>query len=907
MKAGNGGGALGLTSRFKPAYPTREKQNVEKIETPRTPEGIIIIYIITLVVLLISVMLPFPALAGKLGEGDSCLADRKECSVHAVRAKNGGIKIDGTLDEPYWKVAPPVTDFIQHEPHDGEPATERTTVRVVYDDHAIYVGVTAHDREPHLIEGRLTRRDNECPSDWIHVAFDSYNDNRTAFEFAVNPAGVKMDALWFNDIDRDMNWDAVWDVSTSIDSDGWTAEFEIPFNQLRYANNGYNEWGFQVARQIHRRNETSFWSHTPRNANRLVSLFGCLTGIENIPQSSRLELLPYTVGSVEFFGDTEDDPFRSETGFEGRLGADIKYGLTSNITLDMAINPDFGQVEQDPSEFNLTAYETYFAEKRPFFIEGSNIFQYRLMFGDNDTERLFYSRRIGRSPQFYPLDSKRWEDTDDFYEETPQFTTIIGAAKVTGRTSKGWSIGIIEALTDEEEATVELPTGERVGTAVEPMTNYFVGRAMRDFNDGRSTVGGIITSVHRNLPNEDFDYMNGSAYSGGIDLSHRWKDDTYSIDLRIMGSHIRGSEEAMIEAQTSSARYYQRPDAHHLGVDSSLTHMNGAAANLWTGKFAGRWRFGFGYITRSPGFEVNDIGYMRDSDLHLVAFWTGLRQSEQVKRFREWNINFNIWDGWNYGGERFAFGGNVNGYVQFLNYWGCYGGINLDEERQDNGHLRGGPALTVPGYISTWYGFHTNWRKAVSFEYNGNYYRNDEGFGTVYISPGITIRPSGRFDMSVYPSYTISEDDIQYVDEIDGHYILGHLDMRVLSVTTRLNYTVTRDMSLQFYGMPFIAAGTYTNFREVVEPRAERYEDRFAPYDYSEYENPDFNFKQFRSNLVFRWEFNPGSVIYLVWSRGATDYEEEYGKFSLGRDAKRLFSTAGDNTFLVKINKWFSI
>ena len=835
-----------------------------------------------------------------------------ESILQAMRISNGGIRLDGILDEPDWARASSGSGFTQHEPDNGIASTERTTVKIVYDDRAIYVGVKAYDTEPNMIVANLSRRDDECPSDWIHIAFDSYNDKRTAFEFTVNPAGVKMDAFWFDCVERDMNWNAVWDVATSIDDEGWTAEFSIPFSQIRFAENGgSHSWGFQVFRQINRKNEVACWAPVPRENNQFIAHFGRLEGIENLPKFKRLEILPYMVSSVENYGDPEvDDPFRNSIQGNSRLGADIKYGITSNITIDMTINPDFGQVEQDPSEFNLTAYESYFEEKRPFFIEGSNIFQYELMFGDGDVERLFYSRRIGRSPQFYALDTERWPDTDDFYEDSPQFTTILGAAKLTGRTSNGWSVGILEALTDREEAEVSAPGGERFGVAVEPMTNYLVGRTIKDFNEGRSTLGIIATSVVRAIPNDDLAFLNRSAFTGGIDLSHRWHDDEYQITAKAFGSHVRGSEEAMIELQESSARYFQRPDADHVELDPTAAFLNGYGGVLWGGKFGGKpWRFGLGGITRSPGFEANDMGYMRDADINLGVFWAQYRRFEPIGIFQQFSYNTNIWYGWNYGGEVFGKGGNINGWMQLKNYWEAFGGVSGDLEALSTRQLRGGPSILEPAQLYSWYGFHTDRRKKISLGFEGGYNKAFDGeTNSIRYSPGITIRPSGRFDLSLHPSYRISNSDMQYVDEIDGHYVLGHLDMRVLMLTARLNYTVTPDMTVQFYGMPYIAAGTYTDYREVVSPHAPNYDDRFAPFDYLAYEdNPDFNFKQFRSNLVFRWEFNPGSALYLVWSQGATDYEEEYGEFSPGRDLDNLFSTPGDNTFLIKINKWFSL
>ncbi len=827
----------------------------------------------------------------------------------ASRRINSSIEIDGILDETDWKIAPVSTGFIQREPNDGEPSAEKTFFRVLYDDEYIYIGITALDSQPDRIVGRLTRRDNYTPSDWLGIALDSYDDKRTAFDFQVNPAGVKRDRFWFNDNEHDENWDAVWHVGTSIDENGWTAEFRIPFNQLRYSGNGRTKsWGLQVYREINRLNETSFWNRCPRESSQLVSAFGRLEGIENLPVSRNVEILPYVVGSLESYGDPGDDPYLQNTIKDGRIGGDLKCGLTSDITLNLSLNPDFGQVEQDPSEFNLTAYESYFRERRPFFIEGANIFVSSISLGDMDRERLFYSRRIGRRPHGYALDSNRFPgDTDDYWVDSPEFTKILGAAKVTGRTASGWSIGLLDALTDKEEAVVKDPAGREYGTAIEPMTNYAVLSIQKDFNAGRTAMGGIATGVHRNLPDSDFDYLVDAAYSGGGHFSHRWNDDEYQIIGKLYGSHIRGSEEAILEAQTSPIRYFQRPDAEHLGADPSLTSLTGWTSTIWGGKFGGQpWRWGTGVHVRSPGFEINDIGFSQDADQVLSVLWGGYRKFEEQLIFREYSLNANLWNETNFGWENLGkVGGNINGWGQFKNYWSIHGGIKRNMARQDNRLLRGGPSMLVPGRTQSWYEFSTDHRKVVVFRYSGSYGVDDEGYASHSFEPGITIRPSSRFDITLSPEYYINENDRQYVDEINSSCILATLERETLFITTRFNFTITPDITLQFYGMPYVTAGRYSDYREVVAPHAPDYDDRFAPYDYPD--NLDFNFKEFNSNLVFRWEYSPGSTLFLVWSRGASDFEEEYGRFEPGRDLGNLFSTAGDNTFLIKINKWFSL
>jgi hypothetical protein len=854
---------------------------------------------------------PVAAALASGGAQDSTSAPPAQLkTVRAIRATNGGIRVDGRLDESDWGRAPISEGFIQNEPYDGRPATERTTVRVVYDDATVYVGLKAYDSEPGGIAACLTRRDNDSPSDWLYVIFDSYNDRRTAFLFGVSAAGTKQDLAYFNDTEQDGNWNAVWDAGTHIDADGWTAEFAIPFSQLRFANNcETHSWGFQAARQISRKTELSFLNPVPQKADQFVSLFGRLEGIERIPSPSRLELLPYTVGSAESFAEAGDNPFLEDTRWRGTAGGDVKYRITTDITADMTINPDFGQVEQDPSQVNLSAYESYFSEKRPFFMEGAGIFQYRLMFGDDNSERLFYSRRIGRAPQLSALDSKRFASTDGFYEDAPQYATILGAAKVTGKTSNGVTIGVLEAITDKEEATVEMPGGRRLGVAVEPMTNYTVARAQKDFNGGRTTLGGIVTNVTRDLKGGDFDGLMKTAVTGGLDFSHRWHDNEYYLSGRILGSRLEGSEEAIAAAQKSSARYFQRPDADYVQFDSTRTSMSGYGTVIDGGRSGGEhWNFLLGLRTRSPGFEVNDIGYMNSADDILGVVWVGYRYREPKGIVKRIGLNLNLYQSVNYGGDDTGLGGNINGSVVYTNNWGTYFGIERMQEYLGTSLTRGGPLTLMPGRVNTWFGGGTDDRKRVMVGFDGGTHSTDVGPAGYYGGPYVTIRPSGRLEVRLSSQYDYTENDLQYVETIGDHYVFAHLDMDVVSFTTRLDYCVTPDMSVQIYAMPFVAAGRYTNFREVVAPRAKEYGDRFAPYDYlTANDSPDFNFKQMRSNLVFRWEWSPGSTLYLVWSRGATDSEDEYGRFSAGRDFDRLFSTAGDNAFMIKISKWLSI
>ncbi|MCR4438831.1 MAG: DUF5916 domain-containing protein [bacterium] len=822
--------------------------------------------------------------------------------LQAVRLEGGKVRLDGRLDDPVWQVAPLGSDFVQMEPDEGAPATEPTTVQVAYDDEHLYVAVRAFDSEPDKIRGLLTRRDVASPSDWILVAIDSYGDHRTAFQFGVNPAGTRSDLYRSDDVNEDPSWDAVWDVAVARDSSGWTAEFCIPFSQLRFPQ-GHHRWGFQVGRIISRKKETDLWRLIPRNANSVVALFGELEGIEDVPAPRRLQLLPYSVGSLERRPVEQGNPFSSAKTWAGSVGGDLKYGLSSNLTLDLTVNPDFGQVEADPSEFNLTAYESYFEEKRPFFLEGNNIFNFGVGVGDGDmgNETLFYSRRIGRTPQHYP------DVSDEGYVSLPRLTTILFAGKVTGKSRHGWSIGVLEALTDREVAEVD-EQGRRYTETVEPRANYLALRTQKDFRQGRSTLGAMFTSVVRDMDSPAVQSLNRQSFAGGVDFSHRWNQDRFFLELKVAASHIRGHREAIAEAQTSSARYFQRPDARHVKFDPSRTTLSGVAASYVVGKMAGgNWSYGVGGVVRSPGFEVNDLGYQRDADFVIHFGFLGYNWYRPGRVLRDYGANVNLWHVTNCGGEKLGIGGSANFRFRFLNYWGGFVGVNGNGPRLSTSSLRGGPAILVPANFNLFARFFTDEQKALSLSVQAMWSADRFGTHWLRLMPSLAVRPDGRVQCSLGFGIVPQVDDRQYVDEIaqpsGSNYIFARLDQKTIFATLRLGYTFTPTLSVQFYGMPFLTAGAYSRFRTVVSPRAAVYEERYAPYDYPD--NPNFNFRQFRSNLVLRWEYRPGSTLFLVWSQGRTSVDDR-GTFSLTGDGRALFDTQSENVFLVKVNRWLS-
>ena len=838
--------------------------------------------------------------------------------------------IDGHLDDSVWEKVEWQGDFIQSEPNDGKPPAQKTAFKILYDDEDVYVGIRAYDTEPDSIVMRKSRRD-EDDGDILAVQFDSYFDHLTAFTFMVTAAGVKIDGVFTNDGDNeDYTWDPIWYADTYVDDEGWSAEMRIPLNQLRFSGEENQVWGLQVGRYLFRRQELSLWQHIPQDASGWVHLFGELHGITGIKPSMRFELLPYTMGKTETMRQEEGNPFTHGRLNKLDIGLDGKIGITSDLTMDFTINPDFGQVEADPSVVNLTAFETFYEEKRPFFIEGNNILNYRIMIGDGDFsfDNLFYSRRIGRFPSHEPdLD-------DDENMRMPENSSILGAMKITGKTRSGFSIGVMDAVTARERAEIDL-AGQRRYETVEPMTNYFLGRVQKDFREGSTKIGGIATNTYRNIKDSHIEFLNRSAVTGGVDFEHSWKERTYTLMFNTVFSHLRGTEEAMLEAQTASQRYFQRSDADHVEVDSSRTSLSGFGGTLVFSKSgSGHINFALGGTWRSPGLELNDMGFLREADKAMEFVWIQYREWEPFSIFRRFSVWFNQWRGWNFGGENIFDGGNIAFSLQFKNYWELSSGVGRNFEGLSASALRGGPSLQYASRWNNWYYVGTDERKALRASFSGSDGWVDDGYSQWHsFRPGITWQPNNTLSFSFNPFYNINKDDLQYVDTIemdDGdRYIFGRIDQKTLGLVLRLNACITPTLTIQYYGQPFVSAGKYTRFKHITDSRADRYEDRFHIFgdgeidydaDAEEYaidedmdgavdygfELPDFNFRQFRSNLVIRWEYTPGSTLYLVWSQERTG-DEAIGNFSFRNDMRDLFNVHPHDVFLVKLNRWFSL
>jgi len=617
--------------------------------------------------------------------------------AHAVR-RTGPISVDGKLDEPSWTTAPRQSGFVQRFPRDASKPSVETHFAIQYDDEAIYVAVWADDPQPELIRALLTRRDVDAPADAVTVAFDSYHDRRTAYAFQLNAAGVQRDMLLFDDSNQDDTWDAVWTGNVAVTPAGWTAEYRIPLSQLRFGSSENQEWGFQIVRLIGRTGEQDSWSPWPRSAPQVVSKFGVVDGIDNLRAGRRLELLPYVTTGVDRMPVEAGDPLNDQYGWRRNVGLDLKYGLGSAFTLSATINPDFGQVEADPSKVNLSANELFFAEKRPFFLEGVDLFKLPIGNSDNSVEGAFYSRRIGAAPPE--------PDTDFDFIRSPQSTTIYGAAKLTGKTSTGWSVGMLDAVTGQQKAETfkaaiadspDQPGAPEVWASpvVAPLTNYAIARVKRDLGEGKTSIGMSATAVNRKLDDDRLAALiHDQAYTGGLQLQHRWADNAWTANVNLLGSWVHGSREAIAETQQSARHYFQRPDASDVDFDPNRTSMSGLAAKWMVGRLGDvkHWRFGAGGDLRTPGLELNDAGFQTNSDRVIPFFWGGYRNDEPSKHVLNWQFNSDLFWVQTFEPRLTDVGLESNGNIQFSNYWSMYGGSNLIRGRWNVNALRGGPA-----------------------------------------------------------------------------------------------------------------------------------------------------------------------------------------------------------------------
>ena len=805
--------------------------------------------------------------------------------------------IDGKDNDAVWRQAPPITEFTQWQPTEGKTPRFRTEAKIAYDASNLYVFVRAFDPHPDSIIKLLERRDTFTPSDMIWLFLDSYHDKRTGYEFGVTPAGVKLDAQLSNGGNEDFAWDAVWDVATTIDSLGWTAEFRIPLSQLRYGKGRRHSFGFTVDRDIYRYNERVSWPAFSQSKPDMLSQLGTLDGLENLEVPRRLEAMPYVVSKRA--STIIHNQFTNPNSVS--VGGDVKYRVASNMTFDATINPDFGQVESDPAVLNLTAYETFFDERRPFFVAGRGLFQFGVNCSNVNCggEGLYYSRRIGRTPQL----AGTYGDT---VPQTP--TTILGAAKLTGRLTSGTTIGVLDAVTQRDASPGD--------TTFEPRSNYALARVTQDLRGGNTTIGGIVTAVDRQNDRWSTSYLPSSAYVGAVDFRNRFFRNTFEVSGTLDESRVQGAPAAMLSLQTNSVHGYQRPDAR-LPLDSNRTVLGGDAEEFKFDKVSGQHLlFESAYQRRSSGFEINDLGYLRRADQTSWSTWVGWFDRNERFFYQRFQWNNNWWQYWTTDGLPLEAAYNTNFQITLKNNWGVHFGSTLGQlgATYDDRSARGGPAFRQDRYVAPWMFINGNDRRSVVPYFGMNVYNVGNGKNRSWnFSPEIDYKVSGRFSSAFSLNYGRNISDYQWYgffdDALGPHYTFARLNQTTTSATVRLNYTFTPVISLQAYVQPFVSKGAYANVRQLSQtPRAEDYDQRFAPFlDPSVTSDPGgFNFKEFQSNLVFRWEYRPGSTLFVVWNEGRQGFANEEGTTQFTGDIRNLMALHPANTFLVKMSYWLN-
>jgi len=830
-------------------------------------------------------------------------------TYRAVRAAAAPV-LDGDLSDPVWQTAPEITGFTQMDPDEGKPAKNDTVVKVAYDDAAIYFG--AFMKDDGAPTPLLARRDSDLNNgDYIRVSIDSQQDRLSGAGFVVNASNVQMDMTLYNDIYNDNSWDAVWESAAKIVPGGWVAEMRIPYSQLRFPDKPVHTWGFNISRWNPRTFETTRLVFTPKTESGFVSRFADLTGIEGIRPKRALEVMPYAVGRTDLHS-RADNPFISASEHRMDGGVDVKYALTSSLRLTGTINPDFGQVEVDPAVVNLSQFETFFPEKRPFFTEGAQTFNFgngpaNSRWGFNMSfPTFFYSRRIGRSPQGF-LDFADHQDA-------PGETTILGAAKVTGKIGNGWTIGVLDALTDREQAMFR--RGADVGKmTVEPMTNYLVARAMKEYGKD-SRAGFMFTATNRRLSDNLEPALRQNSYFAGVDGYTLLKDKSWIIEWLGGTSMVEGSESAIALTQTSAARYYHRPDADHVEYDPTRTSLTGWMARGMVAKQQGRWRPNIQVQALSPGFEINDVGFLPRVDAistHAVLQYlnTDIAQNEK-SHFREISTWVGKWQNVNFAGDAIGNGLNSSFYGQLKNYWwiGAWSGgqaATLDDQR-----TRGGPLARRPSSKFLGGEFGSDSRKQFSFNMWTERVDDSHGAVSYYGGAGVTYRPSSSLRLSLNPRFTDSQSRSQYVTRqrnagyeptYGDKYVFASLDQTQFELGVRAEWTMNARLSLQVYLQPFIASGEYYDFKYLTRPS----DDDYTPVAESSVGfNPDFNLRSVRGSAVARWEFRPGSALYVVWNENRSEVAP-VGDFSLRRDFSALPDAPSQDVFLIKFSYWLPI
>ena len=856
-------------------------------------------------------------------------------SIQSYRL-NEPLVIDGVLSEPIYS-SEAVTTFIQKDPDEGKPATEKSEVWISYDDHNIYFSGKFLDSRTDSIDATLMRRDNLVESDWFWIYIDPYNDDRTGFYFSVNPGGSICDGTLFNDDGMDDSWDGVWENQTTVDENGWNVEIKIPFAQLRFKESNEMTWGINLNRDIKRKHEMSFYVLVPKKESGFVSKFADLIGLNGIKPKQRFEVLPYFVQKAQYLVHDENDPFYKSNQYSTSLGADVKFSLGSNLNVDATINPDFGQVEVDPAIINLSEFETFYEEKRPFFIEGSNIFSFGYGGSNNNwgfnfsIPELTYSRRIGRPPQ----GNVNTEGDVDY----PSETRILGAVKLTGKIDEPWSIGAFSSLTERTFAKIRTSTGVDIEEQVEPLTHYGVFRTQKEFNSGKQAIGMIFTSVNRDLNSENLNsFLSNQAYTFGTDgWTFLDDDETYVITGSIIGSYTSGTKDYLIRLQQQPYRYMQRPDKTYMPLDSNRTSIAGYFSRVMLNKQKGNFYVNAGLGIISPGFEYNDLGSQWFADRINGHIVTGYRWFDPDEIFRRKSVYLAYNRTSDYEDNISRSGFYMNGGGQFLNYYGFnfFGSYNF--ESVSTSLTRGGPKLFIPPNYSFGIEAYSDSRENIIITPSAEYYRSQTGSYQFDLGMQIEWKPSSQISFALEPAYSYNFSKYQWVGNFadqyavksyNTRYVFADLYQKTLSATLRLNWIFTPTLSLQLYVQPLLAVGDYEKFKEIVNPPSIEVKeygsagslisydegsnsytvdpDESGPAESFDFNNPDFNFKSLRGNLVLRWEALPGSVFYFAWTNSRVNFENP-GELNLKSDFSNLINSESDNVFLVKFSYWIDI
>ncbi len=795
---------------------------------------------------------------------------------------------------------------------------------------SLWIGARMYERNPANVRPRLARRDEPVDGDVFAITIDSRHDHLSAYYFRITAGGAIRDAAFSSGGDLDLSWDAVWDAKVARDSLGWSLEMRLPLSQLPYQRTGDGVWGIQFERFGWNTQERDLFAFTPKSEQGGVQRFGHLTGMEQLPAPGRLELLPYLTSRVDFHKVPAGDPFHSGHALDGGVGTDIRLRPSSSLILNATVNPDFGQVEVDPAVVNLTAFETFFPEKRPFFVEGQDQFRFGSLhtFNAGVAPTLFFSRRIGRAPQGSVGEVQ--------FAAVPEQTTIAAAAKLTGKSPSGWSLGVLDALTARETAHAVAQDGARISVPVEPLTNYFVGRVRRETGRGNTQLGFFGSAVNRDLNGSPLEsVLRSRAYVAGVDLNHAWSQQRWALDLSLAGSRVEGSTGAIAATQLASRRYYDRPDATSFHFDAARTRLEGYVGQAAITRTAGtHWLGNLAFQAVSPGFEANDIGFQTSADRRGLSTDLIYRETRPGKLFREYRAEIFSNHFWNSDGDLVFNVIAADAFVTLRNFSGIFVRADHLGAVEDDRLTRGGPVAKVP----------SGWQFSVSyFSDRRKRYLAQLNFSAA--TPGgrrvaageldLAVQLTPTFSLSLGPSYSWSASRAQYVASqpdplatatYQNRYVFANLEQHELALVTRVNWTFTPKLSFQLYAQPLLASGRFQDFKELRTPRTFDFtvfgrdagtvqraggtvvidpDGNAATANTISFADPNFSFGSLRGNAVLRWEYRPGSTLFLVWQQRRED-ASEFGDLRFSRDFSALLRAPGENVFAVKVSFWMA-